>query len=329
MFITGASGFIGSNLAKGLSLGGYDVVVFLRENSSHPLLEGLGIKKTIGDLNNKASIRKGLAGCRYVFHCAAKVSFNRYDYENLYRANVEGTRNILEMARAAAVEKFFHISACAVLGYTNDKARIIDEGSTYKVPKNSVYAYTKKLAEDEVVAFCQKGLRANIALPCTVYGAGDKALNSGLLIKSIYKGRLKMAPPGGTSVISVDDLVEGLNLLIEKGRDGERYIFSAENFEYLDLFNKIANVLGAKEIRYKLPNFFRYPCVITATIPEVISVFINKKSSLLTSQIIKETFGYKYYSSKKAKLELGWQPKVDISSSIKEAFEFYKKEHLI
>lgn len=329
IFITGATGFIGANLTKRLVLDGYNLVILIRKDSSHPFLDGLKIRRVIGDITDKASVKKGLEGCSYVFHCAAKISFNRYDYELLYRTNVEGTKNMLEAAYESGIEMFVHISSCAVLGYSSNKTQIIDEGSTYKVPKDSVYAYTKKLAEEEVKRFCQMGLRATITNPCTVYGQGDKTLNSGFLIKSIYHNSLKVAPPGGTSFISVNDVIEGLILLIEKGRNGERYIFAAENLEYIDLFNKIAEVLKVKKVKYKLPNFLYYPAVSSAKGLEMLFNIFNKRPTLLTSQIIKETFGYKYFSSKKARQELGWQPRVEIGDAVKKAFEFYQKEGLI
>lgn len=324
VFITGANGFIGANLARKLVSEGYDAIALLR-HSNHPFIENIPIKKVLGDVTDKSSIENGLKGCDYVYHCAAKISFNRYDYKDLYNVNVLGTRNLLDIALKFNIERFIYISACAVFGYSKNREEIKDENSDYKVPPNNVYAYTKKLAEDSVKKFCSKGLNAVIANPSTVYGEGDLKLNSGSLIKAIYGNRLKLAPPGGTSVISIDDLLNGLLLLMGKGCVGKNYIFANENIEYIDLFNKIASIVGAREIRFKIPRNFYYPAAGVARVFEV----INRDSTIITSQIVKELFRYKYYSSNRAKKELGWEPKVGINDAIRDAFKFYKANGLL
>ncbi len=329
IFVTGGSGFIGSNLIKKLLEEGYDVTALWRPGSSHPITDGLEFKKFTGDLDDRALLAKGMAGADYVFHSAAKISFNKSEYDELYRVNVEGTRNVVEAARAAGVKKLVHISACAVFGNSNDSGGIIDEGSSPVIPKQSVYAYTKMLAEKEVADAAAKGLLSCTVNPATVYGRGDHSLNSGFLIKAVYTGGLKLAPPGGTSVVSVDDVVEGAILALKKGRSGERYILSNENLRYIDLCNTIADALKAKRIKYSVPSFLYLPAVSSISIVESALKLIGRPHPLLTVQVAKETFSYKYYSSAKARKELGWRPRTPLKEAVLEAFQFYRKRGIV
>ena len=140
---------------------------------------------------------------------------------------------------------------------------------------------------------------------------------------------MNFVPPGGTSFVSIGDLVEGLILLAEKGRAGERYIFCAENMEYKVLAERIAGVLQVKAPHFTLPRFTYYPALGAVKLIELFSGIPNKKINLITAQILEESYGYKYFNSQKAKDELGWRPKKSLEEAVSEAFEYYKREGLI
>ncbi|MBI5233297.1 MAG: NAD-dependent epimerase/dehydratase family protein, partial [Deltaproteobacteria bacterium] len=321
--------FLGSNLVRGLCGLGFHVTALARKDLCHPILNGLEFDTVKGDILDSESLAKGIKGCEYVFHCAAKVSFNRYEIDELTRVNVEGTRRVLKASAEAGVKRVVHVSACAVFGYSNDPSRVLDEDTKYDVPPESVYAYTKKLAEDEVRKAAIAGLDTVIANPCTVYGRGDRSLNSGILIKSVFDGKIKVAPPGGTSFVSVRDVVNGLVLLMDRGRSGEGYIFCAENLDYLELINQIAAALGSRKVGRRLPRSFYYPVAAGAKLFEGASNLFRIRFKLLTAQIVKETFGYKYFSPAKAIRELGWRPEQGLGDCVREAFEFYRTEGLV
>lgn len=329
VFVTGASGFIGSNLTRRLVADGYEVTALLRPSSKHPLLDGISFEKCPGDLSDKEALRKGMEGARFVIHSAAKVSFNRDDYEELCKVNVEGTENVLAAAKEAGVERVVFISASAVFGYSRDKNAVIDETASPEIGKESVYAYTKKAAEGLVLAACSGGLDCVIVNPSTTYGAGDETLNSGFLVKAIYKGTMRAAPPGGTTVVSVDDVVSGIILAMNKGTKGERYILAAERFEFSKLCQEVAEVVGGKTPSIKVPSFFYLPAVAALFVAETFFKLIGKPHPLLTVQIGKETFAYKYYSSKKARRELGWEPAVEFKGAVLKAFNYYKDRNLL
>lgn len=326
--MTGASGFIGANLAQKLGKENYIISVLSRELPDKKAKTG-NVIFLKGDILDIIKLKPFFSGIDTVFHCAAYISFGREDFKKAYQVNVEGTKNVLEAAYQAGAKKVVHLSACAVMGFSSDKNRILDENANPEIKKDNTYAYTKKLAEEEVQKYIRKGLNVSIASISTVYGPGDNKLNSGAIIKLIYEEKLKIVPPGGTSFVSVDDLVDGLILLAEKGKPGERYIFCTENMEYKVLVQRIARTLKVKEPRYALPGFTYYPALCAVKGIMLFSGFGKGKINLMTPQILKETYGYKYFSSKKAKEELGWSPSQSFEEAVGNAFKYYKENQLI
>jgi len=327
IFITGGSGFIGRNLINKISLIENCKVYALVRNKMEQF--DTKVETIVGDILSSESYASIIKKCDVIFHCAAHISFRKKDFQKAYKVNVEGTRYILEAAYQAGVEKIVHLSACAVLGFTSDKNRILKETEDPEIKEDNIYAFTKKLAEKEIQKYVQKGLDVSIANIATVYGAGDKKLNSGSIIKSIYEGKMKVSPPGGTSFVSVDDLTDGLILLSEKGRPGERYIFHSENMAYKTLVCKIARTIGSKEPICTLPKFSYFPALVAVKGLEYFSAFSKDKVKLITPQILKETFEYKYFSSEKARNELGWKPVQSFEEAVEKAFSYYKANHLL
>jgi dihydroflavonol-4-reductase len=326
VFVTGASGFIGRNLLERLVLEGDNVYTLTRRPVEHI---NKGVINIIGDIMEPESFISAVEECDVIYHCAAYISFLKKYLQKSLDVNVRGTTNILETAHSTRAKKVVHLSACAVLGFSADKNKIIDETAEPEIREDNVYAFSKKLAEEEVQKYVRKGLDVSIANISTVYGQGDRKLNSGAIIKSIYEGKMRLVPPGGTSFISVDDLVNGLILLSERGEPGERYILCTENMEYKVLARRIARALGIKEPRFTLPGFSFYPALLAVKGIELFSGVTGKELNLMTAQILKETYGYKYFSSEKAKKKLGWQPIVTLEDAVRKAFKFYKDEHLI
>lgn len=326
IFLTGASGFIGANLALKLLLDGHEVYALVRKTMDSI---DKNIVPVVGDILMPGTFAPAVKRCDTVFHCAAHISFSKRDFEQAYRVNAEGTRNVMEAAIQGGVKKVVHLSACAVLGFSKNKTTVLDETANPLINKANVYAYTKKLAEEEVLKYVARGLNASIANIATVYGPGDYKLNSGSIIRQIYEGKMSMIPPGGTSYVSVDDLVEGLLLLADKGKAGERYIFCTENLEYADLACRIARTLEVQSPRFVLPRISYYPVLLAAKILETLSGLKKSRVNLMTGQIVKETYHYKYFTSHKAQRELGWRPSQRLEDAVQKAFAFYKEQGLI
>lgn len=326
IFVSGASGFIGSNLIKRLRSEQNYIFALVRRAAFE---SSNNLKVIEADVLDADSYIEALKLCDLVFHCAAYVNFQKKNYMQAYRINVEGTRSVLEAAWRGRVSRFVHLSACAVFGLTKDQDKVLDETRNPWLKKSNIYAYTKALAEKEVLNYVEKGLNASIANIATVYGPGDRKLNSGASIKGLYEGKMRFVPPGGTSYVAVDDLVDGLLLLAEKGEPGERYIFCSENLLYRELLARIAKSLGVKPPRFVLPKWSYLPFLVAGNILEYFSSVSQDKVNLLSSQIVREAFRFKYFSSGKARDELGWTPQQSLENAVKQAIEYYRDNQLV
>lgn len=287
------------------------------------------IRMLQGDILQPETYTAALSKCDTLYHCAALISFRKRDLDQVCRINAEGTGVLLEAAFSTGIKKVVHVSAGAVLGYSRDKNTILDETSDPSIDKNNVYAYSKQLAEAEVQKYVKKGLDVSIANPVTVYGPGDTRMNSGTIIKSVYERSMGASPPGGTSYVSAWDLAEGLLLLAKKGVPGERYIFCTENLSYQDLSRRIAEVLGVKPPRATLPVISYLPALGALKIKEMLSRSNSNNQDLMTAQILKEVYAYKYFSSDKARNNLGWEPRVLLEEAVQEAWDYYLSHNLI
>ncbi len=326
IFVSGAAGFVGSNLIKRLSVEQNNIFVLVRNTAVE---SNKNIKVIKGDVLDIGSFTETMKTCDLVFHCAAFVSFHKKNYTKAYQINVDGTRNMLEAAFRGGVSRFVHLSACAVFGYAKNQDQVLDESRYPLLKKNNIYAYTKALAEKEVLNYVEKGLNASIANIATVYGQGDRKLNSGASIKSLHEGKMKFVPPGGTSYVAVDDLVDGLLLLAEKGEPGERYIFCSENLLYRELLRRIAKTLNVNPPHFVLPKWGYLPFLMAGSILEFFSSVSQENVNLLSSQIVKEVFRFKYFNSIKARDKLGWSPQQSLENAVRHAIKYYKENQLL
>jgi dihydroflavonol-4-reductase len=181
------------------------------------------------------------------------------------------------------------------------------------------YGYSKMLAELKVLEYCRKGLNATIVIPCSVIGPGEETPLFYTLVKNINRGRIKFAFPGGTSVVSVEDLADALILAMRQGKRGERFIIASEYLRLIDQFNIIADALKRPRIKFQLPKISFYPAYIAAGIFERFS-----SKSIITKESIKHAYGFRKFNSRKAREQLGWKPKITFEESVKLAIEYYK-----
>lgn len=325
-FVTGATGFLGSHITKQLLSEGHTVYVLL-----HKQILGLTHKKNIpiiGDITDKQSFRnifeKGLDG---IFHCASVVSFDKSKKALMYKINVEGTNNILDLSLQYGVKKFVYISSVNALGYPK-KGKIGNEQTPYNWGNfNIAYMDTKYKAEQAVLKACQKGLNAVIVNPGTMFGAGDINKHSGEYIISSYKGLLKTYIDGGFTQCIVNNVVAGSLQAMKKGKIGERYILGGFNYSYKEFFDLIAEVLHKPKPKFKVPIAF-FP------IAGYLMYFFDKlrfKPPRITPDLVKAAPKHLFYSSEKAIKDLNYNPGTedDFKKAIMEQFLFYKKNNLL
>ncbi|MBF0153222.1 MAG: NAD-dependent epimerase/dehydratase family protein [Magnetococcales bacterium] len=324
LFVTGGSGFVGGHLVARLLREGHEVRVLTRERARVVA----GAQAVVGELLEPESYRQAMAGCERVFHAAAAITFRAAAFPQAFQVNVEGTRAVVDTARAVGVKCFIHLSACAVLGVSSSPERLLDETASASLGANQPYALTKKLAEDLLLERGRRGLDVRIARFSTVYGPGDARMNSGSILRTVQKGMLAV-PPGGTSYIGVGDLVEGLLAIAERGRAGESYILSGGNLTYRELTRRIADVLGVAPPRWTLPALAYGPLLAAAWLASRLRRDDPQAVELLTPSIVREIFRYKYFSTAKAERELGWQPRQSLEESVAAAVTWYREHHLL
>jgi dihydroflavonol-4-reductase len=322
IFVTGATGFIGCRLVKKLVDSGFEVIALAR-NASRRLPPGPGIVN--GDILNPESFVNHGRGCNILIHLAAMISFDPRRIDDLMKVNAQGTANVLDAARKWGVERSVVVSSACTFGISDAIQRVLDEESVASpavAAKNPYLA--SKLAAESAAAERAHNQCVVVVNPTTVYGPGDWGLNSGTLVKKITASAAVPVPPGGSNVVDVDDVVEGILAAISHGKSGEKYILGGENLTFSKIFSVISQVVGRQLYLLPLPRWTRKPMAWTAS---VMGNFVDRR--FMTPQIIADMFKYKYYSNEKAASELLWKPRNDFSSSMEKAWEFYTANGLI
>ncbi len=242
--VTGGTGFIGSNIALRLIERGWEVRILERPGASRVLLEEGPFEFVPGDVLIPESLPPAMKGIDVVFHAAGVVDYWRQGVDRMYQVNVEGTRNVMEAAYRARVERVIHTSSTAAMGIHPNK--MVDESFTFNVkPEQFVYGHSKYLAEQVVFEYIKKGLPAIIINPTRVIGPRDiRKVSSGIVVEVVKHCAPPFIPPGGENVVPICDAAQGHIEAALKGRVGERYIIGGENMTLLQLYQTIADVVG-------------------------------------------------------------------------------------
>jgi dihydroflavonol-4-reductase len=253
--VTGASGFLGSHVARLLAARGERVRVLLRPTSQKQLLEGLALECVSGDLRDPSSLEKALTGIRVVYHVAADYRLWARDPREIYDSNVRGTRNLLEGARRANVERFVYTSTVATVAVPRDG--VLPNESTVTSVDEMIGAYkrSKWFAEQEVLKAAAAGLPVVIVNPTTPVGPGDaKPTPTGRIIVDFLNGRMPAYVDTGLNFVPVEDAAMGHLLAAERGRVGERYILGGENLTLKQALEILAHLSGRPAPRVRVPH---------------------------------------------------------------------------
>ena len=265
VLVTGATGFIGSNLCRGLLDAGYDVRIFRRPTSSLRLIDDLDVDHVLGDINEPKTLVEAMRGVEAVFHTASKVDYWRGS-NGMYPSTVGGTRNVLAVALDAGVQRVVYTSSVASLGVPDVKAvggqfpLLMNETHAWNYrPEWWRYGHAKHMAEMEVQKAVAKGLDVVIVNPSMVLGPRDVNRISGEIVVLVARGIVRLGIPGGMNAIHIKDAVRGHLLALERGRRGERYILGGENNTFLKFIQVTAEVVGVKPPKYAIPSWILRP----------------------------------------------------------------------
>lgn len=303
-FVTGASGFVGSALARHLASRNIPLRLSVRASSRRDNLEGLKAEVVVADMCDAAAMAKALKGVRWLFHVAADYRLWARDPSEIVRHNLEGTRAVMKAALAAGVERVVYTSSVATLKPRDDGAAA-DETSRHTVDTAiGAYKRSKLVAERLVERLVEdEGLPAVIVNPSTPIGPRDiKPTPTGRVIVEAARGRIPAFVDTGLNLVHVDDVAAGHYLALEKGRIGESYVLGGQDVAFGTMVGVIAELANRRPPKIRLPRAPLYPLALAA---EGVARLTGREP-FITVDALKMAKYHMFFSSAKAERELGY-----------------------
>ena len=319
--VTGASGFVGSAVARALQARGASLRLLVRPTSPRKNLEGIEAEIVVGDMADPDAMAAAMQGVRKLFHVAADYRLWARDPEEIVRNNLSGMRAVLGAALAAGVERVIYTSSVATLGFRDDGTP--SDETLPLGPENAVGAYkrSKVIAEREVQRMAADGLAVVIVSPSTPIGPRDvKPTPTGRIIVEAAEGRMPAFLDTGLNLVHVDDVAEGHLLAMDKGRQGETYILGGQDVSLGRMLAEIAALVGRKPPTVSLPRAPLYPL---ALVTEAVGYLTNKEP-FLTRDALKMSRHHMFFSSAKAERELGYRAR-PYGEALADALEWFRQ----
>jgi dihydroflavonol-4-reductase len=323
VLVTGATGFIGSNLALRLVEEGYRVRILRRAHSDLRALRGVDVEHRLGDIRDREAVENAVRGCDTVFHSAAIVSFKRSRYAEQLEVNVDGTRNIVAACLKEGVEQLVHTSSVAAIGYRHDDG-LIDEETPFNWEGTAGYRVSKHRAEQEILDGVRRGLSAVMVNPSVVIGERDIHFHGGQILRDVRRGIVPLYIDGGMNVVYVGDVVAGHLAAAQRGRSGERYILAGENLTHREVFSRTAAIVGGR------PPFARLPLPLLrlgAALLEKVTDALGK-DPLITRDLVAGAGRFHWFTCGKAERELGYTS-TPFDMAVRLTFAWYRSEGLL
>lgn len=303
--ITGATGFVGSAVARVLLARGHALRLLVRSTSDRRNIRDLPAEVVVGDLTDPLSLTQAAAGCRAVFHVAADYRIWVPDPSVMLHANVDGTVSMIRAAQDAGVERIVYCSSVAALGVTADGSAATEETPVDPSAIVSTYKRSKYEAEQAALALGRQGAPVVVVNPAAPVGPRDiKPTPTGRMVLDAAAGRMPAYVDTGLNVVHVDDVAEGHALAFERGKLGEKYILGGENLTLRELLTLIAEVAGQRPPFMRLPVEAVWP---VAAVMEVLGRFGIEPR--VTRDHLRMARKKMFYSSAKAMRELGYAPR--------------------
>ena len=304
VLVTGAGGFVGSAVARQARAAGFAVRAMVRRPASAANLAGIDVEVVEADMRDRAAMERAVDGCRHVFHVAADYRLWAPDPSEIERTNVDGTRNVMEAALRAGVERVVYTSSVATLKLRDDGGAADESVALTADQAIGAYKRSKVRSEELVVAMIrERALPAVIVNPSTPVGPHDaRPTPTGRIIVEAASGRMPGYIDTGLNIVHVDDVAAGHLAALERGRIGERYILGGQNVALGDLLGDIARLVGRRPPTLRMPRRMLYPLAYAA---EAIAS-ITKREPFLTVDGLHLARYRMFFTSAKAERELGY-----------------------
>ena len=319
--VTGATGFVGSHVARVLAEKGAELRVLVRSSSNLKNIEGLKAERVVGDLRDADSLEKAMSGCDAVFHVAADYRLWVDDPEQMYKANVEGTRALLKAAKESGVRRVVYTSSVATMGFISN-GHLADENSPVSL-QNMIgpYKRSKFMAEQLAMEAGRKEMDVVTVNPTTPVGDHDiKPTPTGRIVVDFLKKKFPAYVDTGLNLVDVDECARGHVEAFEKGQSGERYILGGENLTLKQILDKLGAITGLPSPTIKIP----YVVALAAgVVDEVFTGRIMGKEPRATIDAVRMGKKKMFVTSAKAERELGWR-QVTVDNALQRAVDWFR-----
>ena len=321
--VTGATGFVGAAVVRALLDSGDQVRVLRRSNSPNANLDGLQVETVTGDLTDPESLETAVAGCSDLFHVAADYRLWAKDPAVLYRTNVDGTEALMRAALKAGIGRITYTSSVATLGNPGDGTPGDEATPVTEADMTGDYKRSKFLAEQVVRGMVSEdGLPAVIVNPSTPIGPRDiKPTPTGKMVLDAAAGRMPAYVDTGLNVVHVDDVAAGHLLAHEKGEIGRHYVLGGTDLGLGEIFAAISEITGKPAPKHCLPIG---PLMPVAVIMELLARLPGGPEPMMTRDSLKMARKKMFFSSERAKAELGYAPRPAIAA-FEDAIAWFKE----
>ena len=320
-FVTGATGFVGSHIARLLAEQGADLRLLVRASSNTKNVSDLKADLVQGDLRNPATLEKAISGCETVFHVAADYRLWVRDPEQMYRANVDGTRAILDVARKIGVRRVVYTSSVATMGFTSNGDPANEDSPVLLDHMIGPYKRSKFMAEQVAIEAARSGLDVVIVNPTTPVGDRDiKPTPTGRIVVDFLKKKFPAYVDTGLNLVDVTECARGHIAALEKGRCGERYILGGENLTLKQILDKLAAITGLRSPSVRLPYVL---ALATGVVDEIVTGHIRGREPRATIDAVRMGRKKMFVSSAKAERELGWKV-VAVDYALRRAVDWFR-----
>jgi len=321
VFLTGATGFLGSHVARMLVEQGAQLRLLVRSSSDLRNIADLNAEQITGDLREPGSIEKAMAGCEVVFHVAADYRLWVRDPDQMYRSNVEGTRGLLEAARKNGIRRVVYTSSVATMGFTSNGS-LADENSPVSLEHMiGPYKRSKFMAEQVAMAAGRSGMDVVVVNPTTPIGERDiKPTPTGRIVLDFLKKKFPAYVDTGLNLVDATECARGHVMALDKGRSGERYILGGENLTLKQIFDRLAAITSLPSPKVKVPYAL---ALATGVVDEVVTGHILQREPRATIDSVRLARKKMFVSSAKAERELGWKT-IPVDDALRRAVDWFR-----
>lgn len=331
VFVTGATGLVGSHLIFSLAQKGKKVRALKRSTSQLNGVERLFERNSAshlfstiewieGDINDVSCLEEGVEGCEEVYHTAAFVSFNPTQKEKLIKVNIEGTANVVNACLDEGIKKLCYVSSTAAIGKEKEGKTVTEQTKWNSDFGHSMYGISKHYAEREVWRGMEEGLNVVVVNPCIILGPGNWGQSSSTIFQKAWDG-LKYYTKGSNAFVDVRDVVKSMLALMEQEIYNEKFLIVSENLPFKELFDQVADALDKKR-----PSVEASPLMAQlAWRVEKVRSFLLGTNPLITSETAKSSMSTTRYSNEKIKSQIGIEF-IPVSHSIKETAQVFLQE---